>query len=204
MPFGLISDSKGFDDICNTLLEKPEKARDHLYFSSVCLKCRTKGESRMMVVPLLNGCQNAVSVFKCSKCGNVEKSLQTSKNACDRGVKITVDCACQEDVQRLVQKGEHASIEIPELGFEMTAGSMGPFTTSVQGILARAAVHLNEMKTMIVGEENADDRKEAFQQFLRKLDEYSLGGSPFTMIIDDISGNSYAVHTAVSAKKKCS
>lgn len=56
----------------------------------------------------------------------------------DKGKKITLSVKEESDINRDIFKSNTASFSIPELGFDMEAGTLGSCFTTVEGLLMKA------------------------------------------------------------------
>ncbi len=87
------------------------------------------------------------------------------------------------DLYAKVIKSSFAKVTIPELGVEITPGpSSEGFVTNVEGILER----VEEVCAALEGE--------AKENFLNKLREAREGRLPFTLVVEDRTGNSAIIH----------
>ncbi len=96
----------------------------------------------------------------------------------------------QTHLNRLIVKSEYASIKIPELNVDIPARTQRGTMNSVEGVLSKMVEGLSE---------GQEDRKESDPESYHKIDDFLtntkkyISGEklPFTIILDDPSGNSY-------------
>ncbi|KAF6107232.1 ZPR1 zinc finger [Phyllostomus discolor] len=92
-------------------------------------------------------------------------------------------------MNREVVKTDSATTRIPELDFEIPAFSQKGVLTTVEGLISRAVSGLEQdQPTRRTNEEAIAER---IDEFIVKLKELKHVASPFTLIIDDPSGNSF-------------
>ena len=85
-------------------------------------------------------------------------------------------------------KAETATATIPELEFEIPAGTQKGCITTVEGLLSEAAEKLRALQPeRKVANPEAGA---AIDVFLGKLDEAARGGLAFTLVLNDPAGNS--------------
>uniref|UniRef100_A0A2K6DM11 Zinc finger ZPR1-type domain-containing protein n=1 Tax=Macaca nemestrina TaxID=9545 RepID=A0A2K6DM11_MACNE len=111
-----------------------------------------------------------VSSFSCHHCGWNNTEIRSAGRSQDQGVRYTWTFRALETV-----KTDSATTRIPELDFQIPALSQkGALSTQDQP--ARRA--------------NKDATAERIEEFVVKLEDLKQAVSPFTLIIDDPSGNS--------------
>lgn len=73
----------------------------------------------------------------CDHCGYKSSDLRPGGGISEKGKEVRLDVQEAGDLRRDVIKSETATIQIPELRFEMLQGSLGSLITTVEGVLAR-------------------------------------------------------------------
>lgn len=132
------------------------------------------------------------------KNGNITPPLSSSSNneiqfAGAFGEKGTVhtlavaagDAAARD---RQLVKADTATARVPELDFEIPAGTQAGTITTVEGVLTEAATALRALQP----ERRAvdADAAAAIDAFCEKLDAAARGDTSFTLVLDDPAGNS--------------
>ncbi|CAJ0963559.1 unnamed protein product [Ranitomeya imitator] len=107
----------------------------------------------------------------------------------DQGVRYSLSVRNKRDVNREVVKTDYATTRIPEIDFEIPACTQKGALTTIEGILERTVVGLQQEQPL----RRAADAQvaEKIEEFIRKLQTLKDGETPFTFIIDDPSGNSF-------------
>lgn len=88
-------------------------------------------------------------------------------------------------------KSETCNLFIPELQLEVGPATLGGRFTTVEGLLVNIKEQLDTQGSMFT---DSSDEKLKLQmvQFFKKLDSAIACETPFTLILDDPAGNSYA------------
>lgn len=127
--------------------------------------------------------------FDCEHCGYQNNEIQSGGKIAEKGIKITLQVTTPQDLNRQVVKSDYTSIHIPHLDFEIPAHSQKGEITTVEGIIDRSigALEQDQSKRQV---EFPDTAKE-IDLFISKLHALKILEEPFTVIFQDISGNSH-------------
>ncbi|KAF5921195.1 hypothetical protein HPG69_018595 [Diceros bicornis minor] len=156
---------------------------------SLCMNCYRDGMTRLLLTKIPFFREIIVSSFSCEHCGWNNTEIQSAGRIQDQGVRYTLTVRAPEDMNREVVKTDSATTRIPELDFEIPAFSQKGALTTVEGLITRAISGLEQdQPTRRAKEEAVADR---IDEFIVKLNELKQVASPFTLIIDDPSGNSF-------------
>ena len=142
-----------------------------------------------------------VCSFECPHCGHRNNEITFAGAFGERGTVHTLrvaegDRACRD---RQVVKSETASVKVPELDFEIPAGTQSGTITTVEGLLTEAAA---AMRSQQEARKVADpEGAAALEVFLRKLDAAASGGGAFTLVLDDPAGNAGVESTGPGDKE---
>ncbi|XP_023595734.1 zinc finger protein ZPR1 isoform X4 [Trichechus manatus latirostris] len=156
---------------------------------SLCMNCYRNGVTRLLLTKIPFFREIIVSSFSCEHCGWNNTEIQSAGRIQDQGVRYTLTVRAQEDMNREVVKTESATTRIPELDFEIPAFSQKGALTTVEGLINRAISGLEQDQPMRRASE--ETIAERIDEFIVKLQELKQVASPFTLIIDDPSGNSF-------------
>ena len=166
--------------------------------NSRCMECQGVGVTHLLptVIPYFK--EIIVCHFKCGDCGATNtETMETSKIQA-KGSKITLTATKQEDLNRRVIKSQHASIVINELGLTLPSMTQRGTMTTIEGILRKTMDHLRQ---------DQDERREVDPDLAKKLDDFiarllmmATGLElPFTMVLDDPTGNSHIENPSAPA-----
>ncbi|KAG8235023.1 hypothetical protein J437_LFUL015074 [Ladona fulva] len=164
---------------------------------SLCVNCGKDGETRLLLTKIPFYKEVVLSSFQCEHCGFTNNDIQPGGQIQDKGIRITVEITAADDLNRQVVKSDNASIKIKELDFEIPAQSQKGEITTVEGIIQRSIAGL-EQEQPLRKIDNPDSAEE-IEKFLDKMKEL-LTGKPFTLVLEDISGNSFIENPNAPAK----
>lgn len=127
--------------------------------------------------------------FSCNECGYQNNEIQSGAEIKEMGIKIKLTVDDAKDLNRRICKSDHSCVRIDELDFEIPSKSQKGEITTIEGILSRVVSGLSQDQ-----EKRKLDHPEAAEQinqFISKLEALKELKSPFTLILDDISGDAY-------------
>ncbi|KAI6073239.1 Zinc finger protein ZPR1 isoform X1 [Aix galericulata] len=156
---------------------------------SLCMKCHRNGVTRLLLTRVPFFRELIVSSFSCAACGWADAEIQPAGSIQERGVRYALAVGSRQDMNREVVKTDCATARIPELDFEIPAFSQKGVLTTIEGIIDRAVMGLEQDQPV----RWATDKEVAskIDEFIGKLKQLKEVHSPFTFIIDDPSGNSF-------------
>lgn len=142
-----------------------------------------------------------VCSFECPHCGHRNNEITFAGMFGEKGSTHTLrvaggDCGCRD---RQVVKSETASVRVPELDFEIPAGTQSGTITTVEGILTEAATAMRSQQELRKIED--PEGAAALEVFLEKLDAAASGETAFTLIVDDPAGNAGVESTGPGDKE---
>ncbi|XP_004604767.2 zinc finger protein ZPR1 [Sorex araneus] len=156
---------------------------------SLCMNCYRNGTTRLLLTKVPFFREIIVSSFSCEHCGWSNTEIQSAGRIQDQGVCYTLAVRSREDMNREVVKTDSATTRIPELDFEIPAFSQKGALTTVEGLISRAISGLEQDQPLRRAKEAAVAK--SIDEFIVKLKELKQLASPFTLVIDDPSGNSF-------------
>jgi zinc finger protein len=127
--------------------------------------------------------------FTCGECGYQNNEIQSGAEIKEKGIKIKLTVDEESDLNRRVCKSDYSSVRIEELDFEIPAKSQKGEITTVEGIVDRVINGLTQDQDRRKVEH--PDAAEQINGFIAKLEELKQLKTPFTLIVDDISGDAY-------------
>jgi zinc finger protein len=128
-----------------------------------------------------------VMSFCCDSCGYENNELQPGGEIAAKGIRLTIKVTTVQDLNRKLVKSDFTSIRIEELDFEIPAKSQKGEVTTVEGIFDRAKRGLSQ--DQVLRRIQDPDGAAQIDAFLEKLDNLLLVEKPFTIVLEDISGN---------------
>lgn len=136
--------------------------------------------------------------FECPHCGFRNNELQSAGAFNEKGQTVSCSVAGKEDLDRQLVRSDFASVKLEELDLEIPANRRRGLLTTIEGILANVIDDLAAAQPLRkVQDPEVHDKIEAI---INKLEGYKEGKEPFTISIDDPSGNSYIENRCLPAK----
>ena len=156
---------------------------------SLCVNCGQNGVTRLLLTKIPHYKEIIVMSFDCEHCGYQNNEIQNSGRIADKGIKIILQVTTPADLNRQVVKSDYTSVQIPSLDFEIPSRSQKGEITTVEGIIERTINGLEQ--------DQSERRKEhpsaagQIDEFLEKLRKLKSLDEPFTIIFEDMSGESH-------------
>lgn len=125
--------------------------------------------------------------FSCDHCGFENNEIQSGAEIQPKGMKLKLLVKNEKDLNRRIVKSDFSSVRIEELDFEIPPQSQKGEVTTVEGIISRVISGLSQDQEK--RRQQHPDEAEKIDQFIAKLEALKEGTSPFTLIVDDISGD---------------
>merc|ERR1711936_772490 len=156
---------------------------------SLCLNCEEQGTTRILLTKIPFFRDVIIMSFSCPHCGYRDNQIQPGSEIQEKGIRLTLKVDGAKMMNRQIVKQGSASVLIKELEFEAPAFTSKGSLTTVEGILENAANGLEEQQPVrrIMQPEIA----EKIDEVIATLTKYRSGETAFTLIICDISGNSF-------------
>ena len=82
--------------------------------------------------------------FSCEHCGYRNTDIKHGGGISEHATKITFKVESAKDLNRDIFKSDSSSIEIPELDFSTSAGSMESMYTTIEGLLTKLIDNLSK------------------------------------------------------------
>jgi len=156
---------------------------------SMCMNCHENGVTKLLLTMIPHYKEIIISSFHCELCGFSNNEIQSGSVIQEKGLKLNVTISIERDLSRQLVKSDYATLTIPELELEIPPrGQKGEITT-VEGVLERTIAGL---------EQDQPVRRHMHPEGAKQIDDYVLKirevlklVDPFTVILDDPSGNSF-------------
>merc|ERR1712142_1241122 len=156
---------------------------------SMCMSCEENGTTRLLLTKIPFFRDVIIMSFTCPHCGYRDNQIQPGSDIEEKGVRLTLKVEGSKMMNRQIVKQGSASVLIKELEFEAPAFTSKGSLTTVEGILENAAAGLEEQQPVrrIMQPEIA----EKIDEVIGQLTKYRSGEVPFTVVLEDITGNSF-------------
>uniref|UniRef100_A0A1B6GWC0 Zinc finger protein ZPR1 n=1 Tax=Cuerna arida TaxID=1464854 RepID=A0A1B6GWC0_9HEMI len=156
---------------------------------SLCLSCGENGITKLLLTKIPFFKEIVLMSFDCPHCGFQNNEIQSAGEIEKKGVRMTLEVQSEKDLNRQIIKSDYTSIRIPEVDFEIPSQSQKGEVTTVEGVIDRAITGLIQDQE-VRRAEHAEIAKQV-DDFIEKLKKLKTVASPFTMILEDISGNTF-------------
>jgi len=156
---------------------------------SMCMNCHENGITKLLLTMIPHYKEVIISSFNCDLCGFSNNEIQSGSVIQEKGLKLTVTISNERDLSRQLVKSDYATLTVPELELEIPPrGQKGEITT-IEGVLERTITGL---------EQDQPVRRHMDPEGAKQIDDYVLKVrevlklvEPFTVVLDDPSGNSF-------------
>lgn len=167
--------------------EEPELGATEI--ESMCMNCHENGTTRLLLTSIPFYKEVVLMSFSCENCGFQNNEIQPGGEMAPKGIRISVKIDTAKDLNRRVVKSDFSSVRIEELDFDIPAQSQKGEVTTVEGIIDRVMRGLEQDQPVRrIQHPEAAEQIDAFVGRLKDLKEMK---QPFTITIEDISGNSF-------------
>ena len=95
----------------------------------------------------------------CDGCGHRTNEVKSGSGISEKGIEITLRVTDPIDMSRDVLKSETCALKIPELDFEVGAGTLGGKFTTLEGLLVAMKEQLSERNPLICGDSSSSELK---------------------------------------------
>lgn len=127
--------------------------------------------------------------FTCEHCGFQNNEIQSGSEIKEKGIQYKIFIDEEKDLNRKICKSDYSSLRIEELDFEIPPKSQKGEITTIEGIITRVIAGLSQDQ-----EKRSLDHPEAAEQitkFIENLEELKSLKKPFTIILNDASGDAF-------------
>lgn len=126
--------------------------------------------------------------FECPHCYFKDNSVKSAGQIQEKGSKCTLDVENEEDLQRQVIRSDVSTFKVDSLGIEMPKGESQ--LTNVEGVIQR--IHESLSGEQDLRKTQAPELYDALEPIIQRLkDILDRKGFPFTVSLDDPTGNSW-------------
>lgn len=147
-----------------------------------------KGTTRLLLLRVPFFRDIILESFECPHCYFKDNSVKSAGQIQEKGSKCTLDVENEEDLQRQVIRSDLSTFRVESLGIEMPKGESQ--LTNVEGVIQR--IHESLSGEQDLRKTQAPELYDALEPIIQKLkDILDRKGFPFTISLDDPTGNSW-------------
>ncbi|CAH7681122.1 ZPR1 zinc-finger domain-containing protein [Phakopsora pachyrhizi] len=156
---------------------------------SLCMDCGKNGITRMLLTSIPFFKEVIIVSFKCPHCHCSNNSIQSAGQIQIRGSRYVVkNISSQHDLNRQIIKSDHCIIRLKELELEIPKGRSK--LTTVEGLIRDTVDDLSF--NQVVRKHTDPSVYEKIENLLKKLNSIlNLSSDPFSIELEDITGNSF-------------
>ncbi|KAK5445191.1 nucleolar zinc-finger protein [Exophiala xenobiotica] len=155
---------------------------------SLCMNCRDNGVTRILPIKIPFFKEILLESFSCDHCGWKNNTVKSAGQIQEKGSKYTFRLDKMADLQRQVVRSDTGMFKLEDIDLEMPPAP-GQFT-NLEGLVSKIKTDL-ELDQPARKEANPD-LYQALESIIGKIAKMLDGsGFPFTVSIDDITGNSF-------------
>jgi len=156
---------------------------------SMCPQCGENGVTRLLLTRIPHYKEIILMSFHCDACYFSNNEIQSGGMIQEKGERLTVTIATERDLSRQIVKSDSATLSVPSLELEIPAFSQKGEVTTVEGVLSRTIAGLQQDQP--VRKIMEPEAAQQIEEFVNKIEQVMLLKSPFTMTLDDPTGNSF-------------
>lgn len=114
----------------------PQAMRDEVQtFAGACPSCHAETPTHMKIVNIPHFKDVVIMSTSCEHCGYKSNEVKTGGAIPDKGRRILLTLTEREDLTRDILKSETCALKFPELGLDLTPGTLGGRFTTIEGLL---------------------------------------------------------------------
>ncbi|PCH07163.1 Zinc finger, ZPR1-type [Penicillium occitanis (nom. inval.)] len=160
---------------------------------SLCMNCHDNGTTRLLLLRVPYFRDIILESFECPHCYFKDNSVKSASQIQVLGSKYTLVVENEEDLQRQVIKSDTAIFKLETLEIEMPKGESQ--LTNVEGVLQK--IHSTLESEQELRKDQAPELYKALEPIIEKLAKMlAREAFPFTISLDDPTGNSWIAPTA--------
>ena len=147
-----------------------------------------QGSTRLLLYHIPYFREVLLSSFSCDHCGHKDNSVRPAGKIQEKGSKYMLRLDNKKDLERQIVRNDTAVLKIEDIDLEMPTGQSQ--LTNIEGILLQISTELEAGQA--ARKEQSVETYTALQAIIERLKKMmDTSGLPFTLSIDDPSGNSF-------------
>ncbi|KAL5364908.1 ZPR1 zinc-finger domain-containing protein [Aspergillus floccosus] len=170
-----------------------------MQLESLCMNCHENGTTRLLLLRVPFFRDIILESFECEHCHFKDNSVKSAGQIQEKGAKYTLDVENETDMQRQVIRSDTSIFKVESLGIEMPKGDSQ--LTTVEGVIQRIYESLSSEQPLRKAQ--APELHDALEPIIEKLKKMlDREGYPFTVSLDDPTGNSWIAPTTEDSAHK--
>ncbi|CEL09468.1 Putative Zinc finger protein ZPR1 [Aspergillus calidoustus] len=180
------------------LVERDEET-GVMQVESLCMNCHDNGITRLLLLRVPFFRDIILESFECEHCHFKDNSVKSAGQIQEKGSVYTLDVENEDDLQRQVIRSDVSIFKVESLGIEMPKGESQ--LTTVEGVIQK--IHESLSSEQPLRKEQAPELHDALEPIIGNLKKIlDREGYPFTISLDDPTGNSWIAPTTQDTGRK--
>lgn len=186
-----VANQQDQQDIATTAVDPDHPEAEIQVFKSTCPSCNGPCDTHMKTVTIPYFKDVIIMSTVCHRCGYKSNEVKTGGKIPAKGKRTVLRCTDPADLNRDILKSESCALEVPELGLDITSGTLGGRFSTIEGILREVRDGL--YSKVYTGQSDSMDpeKKQKWQEFFAKIDKALAGKMQFTILMEDPLAASY-------------
>ncbi|PFH37589.1 ZPR1 zinc finger domain-containing protein [Besnoitia besnoiti] len=172
--------------------EEDELLRNLTEVESMCPSCEENGKTLLLLHKIPHFKEIILVSFSCPHCNYSNREVQSAAALAPQGVRLELTVRRPADFDRQLVKGEHATVILKELEIEIPPKRERGELTTVEGLTRHMieTLRLDQPARRVQCPQVAEQIDQVILKLVRCIASDALE-TPWTLILDDPSGNSY-------------
>lgn len=170
-------------------IDADETPNETTVIDSACMSCFRTGITRLLLTKIPFFKEVVLMSFKCEFCGYENNEIQSASEIQKKGIRIELEVKNPIDLNRRVVRSDYTYVKIPEVELEIPSQTQKGEITTVEGIIDRTVRGLNQDQDKRRSEH--PEAAASIDAFIERLNALKELKTPFNLIVEDISGNSF-------------
>ncbi|KAJ0424878.1 ZPR1 zinc-finger domain-containing protein [Aspergillus carlsbadensis] len=180
------------------LVERDEET-GVMQVESLCMNCHDNGITRLLLLRVPFFRDIILESFECEHCHFKDNSVKSAGQIQEKGSVYTLDVESEDDLQRQVIRSDVSIFKVESLGIEMPKGESQ--LTTVEGVIQK--IHESLSSEQPLRKVQAPELHDALEPIIGNLKKIlEREGYPFTISLDDPTGNSWIAPTTQDTGRK--
>ncbi|KAI9373012.1 ZPR1 zinc-finger domain-containing protein [Aspergillus egyptiacus] len=180
------------------LVEKNEET-GVMQVESLCMNCHENGITRLLLLRVPFFRDIILESFECEHCHFKDNSVKSAGQIQEKGSVYTLEVEDETDLQRQVIRSDVSIFKLESLGIEMPKGESQ--LTTVEGVIQKIYESLSSEQPLRKAQ--APELHDALVPIIDNLKKIlDRQGFPFTVSLDDPTGNSWIAPTTNDTGRK--
>ena len=180
----------------------PSSSEDIVELDEPCQFCNNMSKVRMMITKIPFFKEVTIMAFSCDKCGYRSNEVKCGGAVSEYAKRFTFIPRQLDDLSRSFLKSDTATIYIPQVGVELSPGTLGSKFTTIEGFI-NDLINNFENLPFLNGDSADQKETERVMELVRDLKDMKELKKDFTLIVDDPMANSYIQNPYVPEKDPC-